>query len=57
MLFREMRAFVLSVEIMVKGKVLIGAFAQFRKATVSFVMSVRPSFRMEHQSSHWTELL
>jgi len=45
MLFREMRAFVLPLQIMVKCKMLIGAFVQFRKATVSFVMSVRPSVR------------
>jgi hypothetical protein len=29
-----------------------GAFAEFLKATISFVMSVRPSARMEHLGSH-----
>jgi hypothetical protein len=29
----------------------LGAFAQLRKATISFVMSVR----MEHLVSHWTD--
>jgi hypothetical protein len=32
-----------------------GAFAKLRKATLSFVMSVRPSFRMGQLSSHWTD--
>ena len=37
---------------------VLGALAKLRKATISFVMSirlsVRPSFRMEHLGSHWT---
>ena len=33
----------------------IVAFAKFRKATVSFVMSVRPSVRMQQLGSHWTD--
>ena len=32
----------------------LGEFAKFRKATVSFVMSVRPSVRMEQIGSLWT---
>jgi hypothetical protein len=32
----------------------LGAFAKLRKVTISFVMSVRPSARMEHLGSHWT---
>ena len=39
---------------------LFGAFAEFRKATVSFVMPVRPSVwppaRMEHLGFHRTDL-
>jgi len=31
---------------------LLGALAKLRKATVSFVMSVR----MEHLVSHWTDI-
>ena len=30
----------------------VGAFAKLRKATVSFVMFVRPSVRMEQLGSH-----
>ena len=33
----------------------LGAFAKLRKATVSFVTSVRPSVRMEQLGSHWTD--
>ena len=32
-----------------------GAFAKLRKATISFVMSVRLSFRMEQLDLHWTD--
>jgi len=32
----------------------LGAFAKLRKATISFVMSFRPSARMEQLCSHWT---
>jgi hypothetical protein len=39
---------------------LLGAFAKFRKPTVSFVMSVylsiRSSVRMKQLGSHWTDL-
>ena len=34
---------------------LFGAFARLRKATVSFLMSVRPPARMEQLGSHWTD--
>jgi hypothetical protein len=34
---------------------LLGAFAKFRKATISFIMSVRPSAHMEQLGSHWTD--
>ena len=34
--------------------VFLGAFATLRKATISFVMSVRLSVRMEQLGSHWT---
>ena len=33
----------------------LGAFAKLRKATISFVLSVRLSVRMEQLGSHWTE--
>jgi len=33
---------------------LLGAFENLRKATISFVMSVRPSVRFEQFLSHWT---
>jgi len=32
-----------------------GAFEKLQKATTSFVMSVRPSVRMEQLGSHWTD--
>ena len=31
---------------------ILGAFAKFRKATISFVISVLPSVRMEQLGSH-----
>jgi hypothetical protein len=34
---------------------ILGAFAKLRKATISFVLSVRPSVRMEQLGSHWTD--
>jgi hypothetical protein len=34
---------------------ILGAFAKLRKATISFVMSVRLSVRMEQLGSHWTD--
>jgi len=34
----------------------LGPFAKLRKATLSFVMSVRPSVCMEQLGSYWTEL-
>jgi len=33
----------------------LGAFTQLRKTTVSFVICVRLSVRMEHPGSHWTD--
>ena len=33
----------------------LGSFAKFRKATVSFVMSVRPFVRLEQLGSHWAD--
>ena len=33
----------------------LGAFIKLRKATISFVMVVRLSVRMEHNDSHWTD--
>jgi hypothetical protein len=34
---------------------MLGAFAKLRKATFSFVMSVRLSVRMEQLGSNWTD--
>jgi hypothetical protein len=31
----------------------LGTFAKLRKVTISFVMSVCPSVRMENPGSHW----
>ena len=36
--------------------VSLGAFAELRKATISFVMCVRPSVRMEQLDCHWTDI-
>jgi hypothetical protein len=33
----------------------LGAFAKLRKATISFVMFVCPSMRMEQLGVHWTD--
>jgi hypothetical protein len=33
----------------------LGAFAKLRKATVSFIMPVHPSARMEQLGSQWTD--
>jgi len=33
----------------------LGAFAKFRKATINFVMSVRPSVRTQQLCSHWKD--
>jgi hypothetical protein len=33
----------------------LGVFSKLRKATISFVMSVRPSVRMKQLGSHWTD--
>jgi len=35
--------------------IFLGTFAKLRKTTISFVMSVRPSVRMEQLGSHWTD--
>ena len=36
-------------------RILLGAFAVLRKATISFVMSIRPSVHMEQLGSYWTD--
>ena len=33
----------------------LGVFAKWRKATISFVMTVRPSVLMDQLDSHWTD--
>jgi hypothetical protein len=35
--------------------IVLGAFVKLEKATISFVMSVRPTLRMEQRGSHWTD--
>ena len=37
------------------GPIFLHAFAKLRKATISFVMYVCPSVRMEQLASHWTD--
>jgi hypothetical protein len=37
------------------GTEFFGAFAKLRKATISFVMSLRPAVRMEQLFSHWRD--
>ena len=36
--------------------VSLGTFAELRKATVSFVMCVRPSVRMEQLDCRWADI-
>ena len=36
-------------------RTFLGDFAKLRKASISFVMSVGPSVRMEQLGSHWTD--
>jgi hypothetical protein len=36
-------------------RLILGAFAKLRKATISFVMSVCLSVRVEQFDSHWTD--
>jgi hypothetical protein len=40
-----------------RGLYLGGAFAKLRNAAVGFVLSVRPSARMEQLGSHWADLI
>jgi hypothetical protein len=35
---------------------ILGAFAKLQKVTIGFVMSVRPSVRMEQLGTHWTNV-
>jgi len=39
----------------IRFRAFLGALAKVRKATISFVMSVRLSVRMEQLGSHWTD--
>jgi len=41
--------------IKVKVHIIFSAFTEFGKATISFVISVRPFVRMEKLNSHWTD--
>jgi hypothetical protein len=36
--------------------VFLGMFARLGKATINFVMYVRPPARIEYIGSHWTDL-
>jgi hypothetical protein len=36
-------------------KIILGVFAQIRKATISSVMSARMSVRIEQLVFHWTD--
>ena len=38
-----------------KQDFFLGAFAKLRKATISFVMSVHQSVRIEQLGFHWTD--
>jgi hypothetical protein len=42
-------------ELQPKGQLLLGAFARFRKATISFVKPVRLSVRTEQPGCQWTD--
>ena len=35
---------------------VLGAFTKLRKTTISFVMSVHPSVRVEKQGAHWRDI-
>jgi hypothetical protein len=37
------------------GTAFLGAFTNLRRTTISFIMSVRPSVRIEQLGSHWTD--
>jgi len=43
------------LRLLIASELSLGAFVKFRKATTSFVMSVRLSVRMEQLGSHWTD--
>jgi len=38
-----------------QNSVVVGVVTNLRKATISFVTSVRPSVRMEQLVSHWKD--
>jgi len=45
----------LDFKIILHYEPVVGVFAISQKATISFVLSVHPSFRMEQLCSHWTD--
>ena len=51
----RLRALAEWVNSLAEERPISGAFAKLRKATVSFIMSVRPSVHMEHVVSHWAD--
>ena len=40
---------------MAEAREYLGAFAKLRKATISFITSVRLTVLMEQLDSHWTD--
>jgi len=42
-------------KIILRYEPVVGVFAKSKKATISFVLSVCPSFRMKQLCSHWTD--
>jgi len=44
----------LDFEIILHNEADVGTFAKSQKATISFILSVRPSFHMKQLCSHWT---
>jgi hypothetical protein len=47
--------FVLATTLQLAQILILGAFAKLRKATIGFVMFVRPSVRTEQLGPHWTD--
>jgi len=45
----------LDFKIILHYEPVVGVFAKSEKATISFVLSVRPSFHMKQLCSYWTD--
>jgi hypothetical protein len=50
----EKKLFAIKNDFLTRNSSFLGAFAKLRKVTTSFVMSARPSVRMEQLCSQWT---